>query len=165
LLKSVYQSVWAVDPEVGIGMSGSLGNLLDEYEYEEPRFEVVVLGAFAGMGLLLVIVGVYSVMAYTVALRTHEIGVRAALGAQPGVIVWMVLKRALGMIMAGILIGVFGSLGLTHLLASQLWGISVTDPWTFGSVVVCVLVVGLAACSMPARRAAQVDPLITLRYE
>jgi putative ABC transport system permease protein len=75
------------------------------------------------------------------------------------------LKRALGMIMAGILIGVFGSLGLTHLLASQLWGISVTDPWTFGSVVVCVLVVGLAACSMPARRAAQVDPLITLRYE
>ena len=165
LLKSVYQSVWAVDPEVGIGMSGSLGNLLDEYEYEEPLFEVAVLGAFAGMGLLLVIVGVYSVMAYTVALRTHEIGVRAALGAQPGVIVWMVLKRALGMIMAGILIGVFGSLGVTHLLASQLWGVSVTDPWTFASVVVCVLVVGLAACSMPARRAAQVDPLITLRYE
>ena len=165
LLKSVYQSVWAVDPEVGIGMSGSLGNLLDEYEYEEPQFEVAVLSAFAGIGLLLVIIGVYSLMAYTVALRTHEIGVREALGARPAAIVWMVLKRALGVIMAGILIGVFGSLGLTHFLASQIWGVSVTDPWTFASVVVCVLAVGLAACSIPARRAAQVDPLITLRYE
>jgi putative ABC transport system permease protein len=96
------------------------------------------MGAFAGMGLLLVIIGVYSVMAYMVALRTHEIGVRAAVGAQSGVIVGMVLKRSLGMIMAGILIGVFGSLGLTHLLASQLWGVSVTDPWTFVSVVVCI---------------------------
>jgi putative ABC transport system permease protein len=96
------------------------------------------MGAFAGMGLLLVIIGVYSVMAYMVALRTHEIGVRAALGAQPGVIVWMVLKRSSGMIMAGILIGVFGSLCLTHLLASQLWGASATDPWTFVSVVVCI---------------------------
>jgi putative ABC transport system permease protein len=165
LLKSVYQSVWAVDPEVGIGMSGSLGDLLDEYEYEEPQFEVSVLGAFAGIGLLLVIVGVYSVIAYTVALRTHEIGVRAALGAQPAVIVWMILRGALGVMMAGILAGVLGSLGLAHFLASQIWGVSVTDPWTFGSVVVCVLVVGLAACSMPARRAAQIDPLITLRYE
>jgi putative ABC transport system permease protein len=165
LLKSVYRSVWAVDPQVGIGMSGSLGNLLDEYEYEEPQFEVAVLGAFAGMGLLLVVIGVYSVMAYSVALRTHEIGVRAALGAQPRVIIWMVLKRALGMMMAGLLVGVFGSLVLTHFLASQIWGVSATDPWTFASVVICVLVVGLAACYMPALRAARVDPVITLRYE
>jgi putative ABC transport system permease protein len=165
LLKSVYRSVWAVDPQVGIGMSGSLGNLLDEYEYEEPQFEVAVLGAFAGMGLLLVVIGVYSVMAYSVALRTHEIGDRAALGAQPRVIIWMVIKRALGMMMAGLLVGVFGSLVLTHFLASQIWGVSATDPWTFASVVICVLVVGLAACYMPALRAARVDPVITLRYE
>jgi putative ABC transport system permease protein len=165
LLKSVYQVVWDVDPDVGIGMSGSLGNLLDEYDYQEPRFEFAFLGTFAGIGLLLVVIGVYSVMAYTVALRTHEIGVRTALGAQSGAIIGMVLKRGLGLVTAGILIGVPVSFGLTHLLASQIWGVSATDPWTFASAVICVLVVGLIACLLPARRAAQVDPLITLRYE
>jgi putative ABC transport system permease protein len=165
LLKSVNRAVWEVDPQVGIDMSGSLGQLLDEYEYQEPHFEFAILAAFAGIGLLLVIIGVYGVMAYTVALRTHEIGVRTALGAQPGAIVWMVLKRALGIIVTGILAGVSVSLGLTRLLASQIWGVSPTDPWTFASVAVGVLVVGFAACSLPARRAAQVDPLITLRYE
>jgi putative ABC transport system permease protein len=165
LLKSVDQAVWAVDPQVGIDMSGSLGSILDEYEYEQPRFEFAILGAFSGIGLLLVIIGIYSVMAYMVTLRTHEIGVRMALGAQSGTIVQMVLKKGLGMIAIGILIGVLASLGLTRFLASQLWGVSITDPWTFALVTTCVLIVGLAACFFPARHAAQVDPLITLRYE
>jgi putative ABC transport system permease protein len=123
------------------------------------------LGAFSGIGLLLVIIGIYSVMAYMVTLRTHEIGVRMALGAQSGTIVQMVLKKGLGMIAIGILIGVLASLGLTRFLASQLWGVSITDPWTFALVTTCVLIVGLAACFFPARHAAEVDPLITLRYE
>ena len=165
LLKSVDRAVWAVDPAVGIDMSGSLGSLLDEYEYQEPRFELAILGAFAGIGLLLAVIGIYSVIAYTVALRTHEIGVRTALGAQPDAIVRMVLKRGLGMITAGILIGVLVSLAVTRLLASQIWGVAVTDPWTFAWVAACVLATGLAACSLPARRAARIDPLITLRYE
>jgi putative ABC transport system permease protein len=165
LLKAVNQEVWTADPEVGISMSGSLGNLLDEYEYQEPQFEFVILAAFAGIGLLLVIVGVYSITAYTVAMRTHEIGVRTALGAQPGSIVRLVLRRAFALIATGILLGVFGSLGLTRLLASQIWSVSPTDPWTFAAVVACVLVAGLVACTLPARRAAQVDPLIALRYE
>jgi putative ABC transport system permease protein len=165
LLKSVDQAVWEVDPAVGIEMSGSLGSLLDEYEYQQPRFEFTILGAFAGIGLLLAVIGIYSVMAYTVALRTHEIGVRTALGAQPNAIVRMVLKRGLGMITAGIFIGVLVSLAFTRLLASQIWGVSVTDPWTFAWVAVWVLATGLAACSLPARRAARIDPLITLRYE
>jgi putative ABC transport system permease protein len=165
LLKSVTQAVWTADPEVGINMSGSLGNLLDEYEYQEPQFEFVILAGFAGIGLLLVIVGVYSVAAYTVVMRTHEIGVRTALGAQPGSIVRLVLRRAFALIATGIVLGVFGSLGLTRLLASQIWSVSPTDPWTFTAVVACVLVAGLVACSLPARRAAQVDPLVALRYE
>jgi putative ABC transport system permease protein len=165
LLKSVDQAVWALDPQVGIDMSGSLGSLLDEYEYEQPRFEFVVLGAFSGIGLLLVTIGIYGVMAYVVSLRTHEIGIRVALGAQSRTILHMVLKKGLGMIATGILIGVLASLGLTRFLASQLWGVSITDPWTFALVATCFLVVGLSACFFPARHAAQVDPLITLRYE
>jgi putative ABC transport system permease protein len=165
LLKSVDRAVWTADPEAGINMSGSLGNLLDEYEYQEPQFEFVILAIFGGIGLLLVIVGIYSLTAYTVAIRTHEIGVRTALGAQPGSIVRLVLRRAFTLIATGIVLGVFGSLALTRLLASQIWSVSPTDPWTFATVVVCVLVAGLVACSLPARRAAQVDPLIALRYE
>ena len=165
LLNSVYQVVWNVDPEVGIDMSGSLGNLLDEYDYQEPRFEFAFLSTFAGIGLLLVVIGIYSVMAYTVALRTHEIGVRTALGAQSGAIIRMVLKRGLSLVTVGVLVGLPVSLGFTHFLASQIWGVSPTDLWTFASVVTCVLITGLIACFLPARRAAQVDPLITLRYE
>jgi ABC-type antimicrobial peptide transport system permease subunit len=146
-------------------MSGSLGNLLDEYDYQEPRFEFAFVSTFAGIGLLLVVIGIYSVMSYTVALRTHEIGIRTALGAQSGTIIRMVLKRGLGLVTVGVLVGVPVSLGLTRFIASQIWDVSATDPWTFVSVVFGVLVVGLLACSVPARRAAQVDPLITLRYE
>ena len=117
-LKAVNQAVWTADPEVGISMSGSLGNLLDEYEYQEPQFEFVILAAFAGIGLLLTpCVGVYGVTAYTVAMRTHEIGVRTALGTQPGSIVRLVLRRAFALMATGILLGVFGSLGLTRFLA------------------------------------------------
>jgi putative ABC transport system permease protein len=165
LLKSVYQAVWTADPAVSIDMSGFLGDILNEYEYEEPRFEFALLGAFAGIGLLLVIVGIYSVMAYMVALRTHEIGVRTALGAQPAALIKMVLKKGLALITVGALIGLLVSLGLTRFLSSQIWGISATDPWTFAGVVACILIVGLLACSLPARRAAQIDPLIALHYE
>jgi putative ABC transport system permease protein len=165
LLKSVYRVVWDVDPQVGVDMSGSLENLLDEYDYQEPRFEFAFVSTFAGIGLLLVVIGIYSVMSYTVALRTHEIGIRTALGAQSGTIIRMVLKRGLGLVTGGVLVGVPVSLGLTRFIASQIWDVSATDPWTFVSVVFGVLVVGLLACSVPARRAAQVDPLITLRYE
>ena len=165
MLNSVFHAVWAVDPEVGIDMSGSLEDLLNEYVYQEPRFEFVTLGAFAGIGLLLIIVGVYGVTAYMVELRTHEIGVRTALGAQPGAIVRLVLKSGVRMIAAGVFLGLVVSLGVTRFLASQLWGISTTDPWTYAAVVTSVVAAGLAACFIPARRAAHVDPLITLRSE
>jgi putative ABC transport system permease protein len=104
-------------------------------------------------------------MTYTVSLQTKEIGVRMALGAQQGEVLRMVLGKGFVLLIVGIIVGLFGSFGLTRLLANQIWGVSATDPWTFGAVVTLVVGVGLAACYYPARRATQVDPLIALRYE
>jgi putative ABC transport system permease protein len=104
-------------------------------------------------------------MAYSVALRTHEIGVRMALGAQRTNVVVMVLWQGLRLLSLGILIGTLAGLGLAHLLASQISGVSVTDPLTFSSVLIVFLAVGVAACLLAARRAARFDPVIALRYE
>ena len=104
-------------------------------------------------------------MAYTVSLQTREIGVRMALGAQQREILRMVLGKGFVFLAAGICIGLLASFGLTRFLASQIWGVSATDPWTFGAVVGLVVMTGLAACLLPARRAARVDPLVALRYE
>jgi ABC-type antimicrobial peptide transport system permease subunit len=104
-------------------------------------------------------------MAYTVALQTHQIGVRIALGAQHCDVLTMVLWQGLRLISAGIFIGVLASLVLTRFLASQLPGVSVTDPLTYSGVVLVFLAVGLAACLLPARLAAHFDPLVALRYE
>ena len=104
-------------------------------------------------------------MAYTVALRTHEIGVRVALGAQRSCVVMMVLRQGLRLLSLGIFIGALASLVLAQLLAAQLPGVSATDPLTFSAVSIAFLAVGLAACFLPARRAAHFDPVIALRYE
>ena len=164
LLKSVQREIWAVDPHVALSASGSIEDILKN-EFRGPQFEFVTLAAFAGIGLVLVVIGVFSVMTYTVSLRTHEIGVRMALGAEPGNILGMVLKKGMALILAGSAIGVLASFGLTRFLSDFLWGVSATDPWTFAVAVVAILMVGSAACLLPARRAAQVDPLITLHYE
>ena len=112
---------------------------------------MIGLGTFTAIGLLLVIIGVFSVMAYTVSLRTHEIGVRMALGAQQGDVLRMVLKRGLVLVIEGALVGVFVSVATTRLMASQIWGVSATDPWTFAVVAIVIVAVGLAACfSQPA---------------
>jgi putative ABC transport system permease protein len=165
LLTSVQREVWAVDPDVGVNQSGSIESFLELYAYKEPQFDLVTLGSFAGIGLLLVVIGIFSVMGYTVALRTREIGIRMALGAQRGNILGMVLKSGFALIAAGALIGLLGSFALTRFIASQIWGVSVTDPWTFGAVVAVILIAGLVACMLPARRATRVDPLVALRYE
>ncbi|MFZ0037674.1 MAG: FtsX-like permease family protein, partial [Candidatus Acidiferrales bacterium] len=95
----------------------------------------------------------------------HEIGIRMALGAQQSSILKLFLAKGSRLIAAGIVIGLFAGYALTRFLASQIWGVSVTDPWTFASVVALIVLVGLAACLLPARRAAQVDPLVALHYE
>jgi putative ABC transport system permease protein len=165
LLPSVRREVWVVDSNVALAESGSLESYLHRYGYAQPEFGLIALGTFAGIGLVLVIIGVFSVMAYTVSLQRHEIGVRMALGAQQSDILRMVLTKGLTLIVAGVIIGLLASVGLTRFLASQLWGISATDPWTFGTVSAVILLVGLAACALPSHSATQVDPMVALRYE
>jgi putative ABC transport system permease protein len=164
LLQSVQREVWAVDREVAFSDSGSLEDILKK-EFRPPQFEFMMFGAFAAIGLVLVVIGVFSVMTYTVSLRTHEIGVRMALGAEKSNILGMVLRKGMALIGAGILIGLGASFGLTRFVSSFLWGVSATDPWVFAGAVAAILAVGSAACLLPALRAAQVDPLITLRNE
>jgi ABC-type antimicrobial peptide transport system permease subunit len=154
-----------VDPNAAVTRSGSIKDLLAEEAYVRPQFGLIAIGVFAGIGLALVLIGIFSVMAYTVALQTHEIGVRIALGAQRGNVVTMVLWKGLRLISIGMLIGVLASLGLTRFLASQISGVSASDPFTFFAVVILFLTVGLIASLLPARRAADIDPLAALRYE
>jgi putative ABC transport system permease protein len=110
-------------------------------------------------------IGIFSVMAYAVSLRTNEIGVRMALGAQQSDILHLMLLNGFRLIAGGILVGLLFSSALTRLLTSQIPGVSATDPWTFSGVVAVVLFVGVAACLAPARRATKVDPMVALRYE
>jgi putative ABC transport system permease protein len=144
---------------------GPLSESLEQHTYAAPEFGVSLSGPLAGIALLLVVIGVFSVMAYTVSLQTKEIGVRMALGARQGDVMRMVLRRGAVLIAAGICIGLLAGFALTRFLASQIWGVSPTDPWTFAAVVALVIAAGLAACYLPARRATQVDPLVALRYE
>ena len=164
LLKNMGQEVSALDPGVQISISGTLEASLQEF-YRGPQFQLATLAAFASIGLVLVIIGIFSVMAYTVSLQTHEFGIRMAIGAQQENILRLVLLNGFRLVAGGILVGLLFSCGLTRLLASQISGVSATDPWTFAAVVTLMVIVGLAACLLPARRAARVDPLVALRYE
>jgi predicted permease len=165
LLANVRKEVWAVDSSVALTRTGTVESYLQDFSYAAPEFGLAALGIFAGIGLVLVIIGVFSVMAYTVSLQTHEIGIRMAIGAQPSDILRMVLLKGLRLITAGIVVGLLGSYGLMRFISSQIWGVSATDPLTFAAVVAAIVVVGLAACGLPARRATQVDPLVALRHE
>jgi putative ABC transport system permease protein len=164
VLKNIGQEVRAIDPGVQISTSGTLEASLQEF-YRGPQFQLATLAAFALIGLVLVVIGIFSVMAYAVSLQTHDIGVRMALGAQQKDILSLVLLNGFRLVATGILIGLLASHALTRFLADEISGISATDPWTFITVAVVVISVGLAACLFPARRAATVDPLVALRYE
>jgi putative ABC transport system permease protein len=164
LLKNMGQEVRALDPGVQISTSGTLEGSLQEF-YRGPRFQLATLSAFAGIGLVLLVIGIFSVMAYAVSLRTNEIGVRVALGAQQSNILRLVLLNGFRMVASGILAGLLASYVLTRFLVSQIPGVSATDPWTFSAVVTIVVSVGLVACLVPALRATKVDPIVALRYE
>jgi putative ABC transport system permease protein len=165
LLPNVRQVLSSVDSNVALGNADSLETILHRDFVAAPEFGLVLLAVFAGIGLILSAIGVFSVMAYTVSLQTHDIGIRMALGAQPNGVMKMVLLKGLWPIFVGIAAGLGASYALTRLMASQIFGVTATDPWTFVSVVIVLTAVGMAACLLPARRATQVDPLIALRYE
>jgi predicted permease len=129
------------------------------------RFAVILLGVFAAIALLLSSLGIYGVISYVVGERTHEIGIRMALGAKAANVLLMVLSQAGRMATAGVLVGLIGAALLTRLMASMLFGVSSRDPLTFVAVAVMLSLVALLACYIPARRASRVDPMVALRYE
>jgi putative ABC transport system permease protein len=165
LVHSVQQQVWAVNRNEIIVFAKPLTDFLHELTYATPEFAVTMFAPLGSVALLLVIAGVFSVMAYTVSLQTHEIGIRMALGAQQGNILRMVLLWGLRLVAAGAVIGIVASLELTKFIASQIWGISATDPATFEGVAILLLAVAMAACWIPARRAMKIEPMEALRYE
>jgi putative ABC transport system permease protein len=129
------------------------------------RFNVILLGFFGIVALILATAGVFGVMAYSVSRRTREIGVRVALGAGSGDVLRMILSQGLRTIFIGVAIGIAGSLGLTRTVESLLFGVTATDPLTFAAVTLLLVAAALLACFIPARRAAKVDPIVALRYE
>jgi len=146
-------------------LTRTLEDFLSDFSYAQPRFVLLVLGVFAGTGLLLVAVGVYSVIAYTVSRQTQEIGIRMTLGASRGDVIGMVLRMGLWLMAAGLSIGVGASLVVNRVMASELWGVSPRDPATFAMVGCVVLAAGVVASWFPARRATRVDPMVALRFE
>ena len=122
------------------------------------RFTSVILSAFAVIGMVLAVMGIYGVIAYLVAQRTQEIGIRLAMGAPRGAVMWLVSSQGLRMALLGVAIGLIGSALAARSLASLLYGISALDPMTLGSASVALIAIALAACALPARRAAKIDP-------
>ncbi|MFQ5695496.1 MAG: FtsX-like permease family protein, partial [Terriglobia bacterium] len=134
-------------------------------EFSQRRFAVILLGLFAALALVLAAVGLYGVMAYVVSQRTREIGIRMAMGARPGDVLRLVVGQGMALTLIGIAVGLAGSLVLKRFLAGFLFGVSATDPVTYGGVALLLAGVALAASYAPARRATHVDPLEALRYE
>jgi putative ABC transport system permease protein len=172
LVDSVRKILWSMDrdvvlvrPQVGPAVGFSLDEMMQGLVYGKQEFAAISFTSCAVLGFALALIGLFSVMTYIVSLKTHDIGVRLALGAPQAVILKMMLKRGFILIGTGIVIGFIASIVLTRFLSSQFRGISSTDPLTFALVMITVLLAGLSACFLPARRATQVDPMTTLRNE
>jgi putative ABC transport system permease protein len=165
MMNVVRDEIWATDRGVALTLTGTLESYINSFSYAGPRFGFLLMTIFGSIGLVLVTIGVYSVLAYTTARRTHEIGIRMALGAESGDVLGLVVKMGLRLVALGAGIGLIASLLLGRVIATQLWGVSAYDPYTLAGVTALLLVTGLVACWIPARRASHVDPLVALRYE
>ncbi len=165
LAKDIEAVVMKMDKSLTPQETFPMNELLEIHAYAKPRFSLQIFSVFAAIGLVLVTVGVYSVVSYTVSQQTREIGIRMALGASARTVRGLVISTGMRFILVGVAIGLAIAFGLLRLLASQIWGISTYDPLTLAGVVLVLAAVGLAACYLPSRRATRVDPLVSLRYE
>jgi len=161
---TVRDAVWAMDRNQPVShirtMDQQLGGMI-----AQRRLNTVLFGLFAGVALLLAAVGIYGVISYSVTQRTHELGIRMALGAGRAEVLKLIVGNAMTLVGAGIGIGLIAATALTRLMATLLYGVSATDPVTFAVISVILAGVALGACFVPARRAMKVDPMIALRYE
>ena len=160
-LRSVVQSI---DVDLPLTDAGTMDESIHKFS-TTPRFRSILLSVFAGLGLLLALIGIYGVIAISVTQQTREIGIRMALGAQPGEVMRMMLRRGLLWVAAGTAAGLIGALGATRLLGSLLFEVKATDPISFAIATGLLVAAALAACYVPARRAMRVDPMVALRYE
>jgi putative ABC transport system permease protein len=160
----ISKAIWEDSPEQLITNVRTMTAVVSE-SVGEPRLHATLLGIFAAVGLALALLGVYGVLAYSVARRTREIGIRMALGADRPNVLRMVLRQGLRLAFAGIVIGAAGALALTRVIASELFETKPADPLTFGAAALSMLVVAALACYVPARRALRVDPMIALRHD
>ncbi|HXJ92884.1 MAG TPA: ABC transporter permease [Terriglobia bacterium] len=160
----VRRAIWEVDPDQPAIEMRTMEGVISDSLWQQ-RFSASVLGVFASIALMLSAVGIFGVLSYAVSRRTHEIGIRAALGATRRDILQLVVGEGLLLTLIGVAGGVIAALGLTRLLASLLYGVRPADPATFGGVAVLLVVVALLAAYLPARRASKVDPMVALRYE
>ena len=165
LMEAVRHEIWATDSSVAITLTGTLEGYINQFSYAGPRFGFTLVMVFGAIGLILVTIGVYSLLAYTTARRTQEMGIRIALGAQRGDVLGMVVRAGLRLVGLGVAIGILASLALGRVIEAELWGVSAYDPLTLACVSLLLVVTGLVACRLPARRASRVDPLVALRYE
>lgn len=158
------EQVQSVNPELPVFGAQMLTEVVTD-SLSERRFSMEIVGMFALTALLLAALGIYGVISYLVGERTHEIGIRLALGAQRATILRMVLRQGLGLVLAGAAVGLVCALIVSHLMAGLLYGVRPTDAVTFAGVTLLLIGVALLACYIPARRAIRVDPLVALRYE
>jgi len=166
IMDEVQQAVWATDSGVALMYPDALDHAISRKLYATPRFALLLMIIFGSVGLILVTVGVYSVLAYTTAQKTHEIGIRMALGAERANVLQLVIIEGLRLVLAGVAVGLVVSLLLGRAVEAQLWpGVKPYDPATLAITVLLLLTTGALACWIPARRAARVDPMVALRYE
>jgi len=164
LASSMRSLVRELDPAVAVADVSTMSQLISAATAQR-RFQTLLVTAFGGVALLLSLVGLYALMAYSVAQRTAEIGIRMALGAQRSSVMRLVLRQGANLALAGIALGLACAWGVTRWMASLLFEVAPTDAATFCGAAVLFCAVALAACCMPARRATRVDPMVALRYE
>ena len=164
LTAAVRHEVQALEPNQPVYNVSTMERTIDQ-SLVTQRLSMTLLAILASLALILAAVGIYGVMSYTVSQRTHEIGIRLAIGAQPRDVFRMVLGHGMTLTLIGVVIGLMGAFGLTRLMTRMLFGVEPTDPTTFGGIAILLVGVALVACYLPGRRATRVDPLVALRYE
>src|SRR5260370_16195052 len=164
LVEEVKNQVWSLDSQIPVSDVHTMDELM-AVSLAQQRFNMLLLGLFAALALILAAVGIYGAMAYVVSQRTHEIGIRTALGAQRRDVLRLVMGDGAKIALFGIAIGVAGALALPLPVASLPFEVNPTDPATFASVQIPLVLVALAASYLPALRATRVDPMVALRYE